>query len=99
MDPKEIAYGAVVSALASGGKRINAQVATKLVDMMLSRDPMVVEKGFKLISSNPGWLDALKNADTKIGRVVSGLAPTQPVLQLTGAVRADDKPAVKRPVH
>lgn len=98
-DPKEIAYGAVIAALSSGGKRINAQVATRLVDMMLSRDPMVVEKGFKLISSDPKWLGALRDADTKIGRVISGVTPTSPVLQLTGAVRADDqKPGVKRPI-
>lgn len=98
MDPKEIAYGAVVAALSSGGKRINAQVATKVVDMMLSRDPMVVEKGFKLISGNPKWLDALRDADTKIGRVISEAAPTSTALQLTGAARADDQPGVKRPV-
>lgn len=98
-DPHKIAYGAIVGALSTGGKRINAQVAGRLVDMMLSRDPMVVEKGFKLISSDPKWLGALRDADTKIGRVISGTAPTGTALQLTGAVRADDqKPGVERPV-
>lgn len=107
-DPKEIAYGAVVAALASGGKRINAQVASRLVDMMLSRDPMVVEKGFKLISGNPAWLGALRDADTKIGRVISEASPTSAVLQLTGAARADapqggdkrqnNQPSIQRPV-
>jgi hypothetical protein len=97
-DPKDIAIGTIVGAMSFGGRAIRTQVATKLVDMMLSRDPMVVEKGFKLISSDPKWLGALRDADTKIGRVFSQAAPTNTALQLTGAVRADDQPGVKRPV-
>lgn len=100
MDPKDMAIGAIVGGMAYGGRRIRTQVATKLVDMMLSRDPMVVEKGFKLISSDPKWLGAVRDADTKIGRVFSEAAPTNTALQLTGAVHADDqKPGVPRPVN
>lgn len=91
-DPKEIASGAIIAALASGGKRINANVATKLVEMMLSRDPAIVQKGFKAVSGNSRVMDALRDADTKIGRVIANRAPTTPVLQLAGVAKADQGP-------
>lgn len=97
MNPKEIATGALVGALASGGKRINANVASKLVDMLISRDPAVVQKGFKVLSGNSRLMDALRDADTKIGRVISSEAPVNPALQAAGVSRADNQPDVPRP--
>ena len=97
-DPKEIAYGALIGALSSGGKRINANVATKLVGMLTSRDPAVVQKGFKALSGNSRTMSALRDADTTIGRVVGSRAPVNQLLDLTGATRADDqKPGVPGP--
>jgi hypothetical protein len=67
------------------------------MDMLLSRDPAVVQKGFKYISGNSALMDALRNADTKIGRLVSQAAPTSVAPQLIGVSRADDQPNVERP--
>jgi len=98
MDPKEMALGAFTAALASKGKSVNMNVATKLAEMLVSKDPAVVQKGFKAISGDSRLMEALRAADTKIGRITSLAAPTKPVLQLTGAVSADDQPGVERPV-
>lgn len=97
-DPKEIATGALIAALASGGKKINTQVATKLAEMLISRDPAVVQKGFKAISGNSRIMDALRDADTKIGRVTSNFAPVNPALSAAGIARADDNKRAPRPV-
>jgi hypothetical protein len=97
-DPKKIAEGALITALSTGGKRINANVATKLVGMMLSRDPAVVQKGFKALSGNSRMMDALREADTKIGRVIGSMAPTGRALQSAGAVRADPGPPKPKPI-
>jgi hypothetical protein len=97
MDPKELATGALISALASGGKKVNVNVATKVAEMMLSRDPSVVKQGFKYVSGNSAFMDALRAADTKIGRLLSEAAPTNATLQMIGVSRADDQPNVKGP--
>lgn len=96
-DPKEVATGALIAALASGGKKINANVATKLAEMLVSRDPAVVQKGFKAFSGNSRFMDALRDADTKIGRVVSDFAPVNPALSAAGVARADDQKRAPRP--
>jgi hypothetical protein len=96
-DPKEVATGALIAALASGGKKINANVATKLAEMLVSRDPAVVQKGFKAFAGNSRIMDALRDADTKIGRVVSDFAPVNPALSAAGVARADDQKPTPRP--
>lgn len=98
-DPKEVATGAIVAAIASKGKSINVQVANKLVDMMLSRDPVIVQKAFKAISGNSAIMDALRDADTKIGRVFSNFIPSSEGPSAAGVARADDKNGVPGPVQ
>lgn len=95
--PTDLASGAIVALMSAGGKHINAKVASKIVDMMLSHDASVVQQGFKYLSTNPRWLEALRNADSEIGRVLSNRAPTTPFLQAAGVARADDQPGAPRP--
>lgn len=97
MNPKEVAYGAILAAVASGGKKIDARVAQKVAEMLISRDPSLLAKGLKVVSGNSRWMDVLRSADDKIARIAGDQAPVAPALQLAGVGRADDKPKVPRP--
>lgn len=92
-DPKDIAYGAILGAITKhGANKINANVAGKLIGMVTSRDPAVVQKGFKALSCDGRIMNALREADTKIGRVIGSRAPVNQTLELTGAAsRAEDQ--------
>lgn len=70
MDPKEMITGAVVAALASGGKRIDARVSQKIGEMFMSKDPMLMDRALKLVSNNPIMRKSLLDMDKRI--VASG---------------------------
>jgi hypothetical protein len=95
-DPKEIAYGALIGALATGGKKIDARVAQRVAEMLLSRDPKILAKGFKVASGNGRIMSAIRSVDNRIAAVLGENAPTSGA-QLAGIGRADDQPNVPRP--
>lgn len=70
MDPKEMATGAFIAALASGGKYVDKRVAQKLGEMFMSKDPMLMDRALKLVSNNSNMRNNLVSFDKRI--VASG---------------------------
>lgn len=83
MDPKEMVTGAVIAAIASGGKRIDARVSQKIGEMFMSKDPMLMDRALKLVSNNPIMRKSLIDMDKRI--VASGAErPAGAVPQIAG---------------
>lgn len=91
MDPKEIATGALIGALASGGKRINANLAKRVGEMLVSDDPKVLAQGIRVLTSNGKMMDALRSADNTIARVIGQQSPQIPAVQALGIGRAEEQ--------
>jgi hypothetical protein len=60
---------ALTGAAASRGARINQQVASRVAEMLTSRDPEVLARGAKAVASNEKMMNALRQASTRIGRI------------------------------
>lgn len=97
MDPKEAASGALIAALASGGKKIDARVAQRVAEMLMSRDPKVLSKGVSLVAGNGRLMSALRAADNRIATALGEQGNSVTALQAAGAGRANDKPDIPRP--
>jgi hypothetical protein len=104
MDPKEMVTGAVIAALASGGKRIDARVSQKIGEMFMSKDPMLMDRALKLVSNNPIMRKSLIDMDKRIvasgaerppGNVpaISGPQPVSPV------AAQEDSPSAPGPAY
>lgn len=89
----------LASALAATGKRgIDQRVASRVAELLTSKDPAVVQRGAQAIAASPRLLGALRTLDSGVARIGGQQAPKN-VLQATGAARADqDQPEVPRPV-
>lgn len=104
MDPKEMVTGAVIAALASGGKRIDARVSQKIGEMFMSKDPMLMDRALKLVSNNPVMRKSLIDMDKRI--VASGaerppgnvpaIAGPQPVSPVAAQ---EDSPSAPGPAY
>jgi len=104
MDPKEMATGAVIAAIASGGKRIDARVSQKIGEMFMSKDPMLMDRALKLVSNNPIMRKSLIDMDKRI--VASGAErPPGAVPMIAGpqsvnpAAAQENSPAVPGPSY
>lgn len=98
MDPKEMAAGAVISALASGGKKIDSRVAQKVGEMLVSQDPQMMLRGLKLLSRNNGMMDSLRAVDRRIAAAGSEQVPSGGAVQALAPGHAqDDQPSVPGP--
>lgn len=98
MDPKEMAAGAVMSALASGGKKIDSRVAQRVGQMLASQDPQMMLRGLKLISRNNGMMDTLRSVDRRIAAAGSEQMPSGGAVQALAPSHAqEDQPSVPGP--
>lgn len=99
MDPKEMAAGAVMSALASGGKKIDSRVAQRVGEMLVSQDPQMMLRGIRLLSRNNGMMDSLRAVDRRIAAAGSEQVPTGGAVQALSPSRAEDKqPGIQGPL-
>lgn len=63
MDPKEIGIGAVMAALAGGGRHIDQNVARRVAGMLTSTDPAVLRQGVMAVTRNQNLFNGLRRAD------------------------------------
>lgn len=99
MDPKEAAAGAILGALASGGKKIDARVAQRVGEMLVSQDPTMMLRGLKVLSRNSGMMDSLRSIDRRIALVGGEQAPTGGAVQMLSPSRADEQqPGIQGPL-
>jgi hypothetical protein len=97
-DPKEIAVGAFIAALSSGGKKVNANVMRHVADLLVSGDLSQLAKGVKIIAGNSRLLDALRATDRRIASVAGEQSSNLPAIQSGGVSRAEgDQNQVPRP--
>lgn len=63
MDPKEVGLGAVMAALAGGGRHIDQNVARRVAGMLVSTDPVVLRQGVVAVTRNQNLFNGLRRAD------------------------------------
>lgn len=98
MDPKEITAGAVIGALASGGKRIDARVAQRVGEMLVSQNPEMLRRGIKLLSRNQGMMDSMRAVDRRIAAAGGEQLPTGGAVQALSPSHAqENQPTVPGP--
>jgi hypothetical protein len=81
-----IATGAGVFAAARSGakfagQRIDQKVSRRVAEMLASDDPKVLQKGLRVISSNPRFMQAMRAADDYAARVGGLESSGVPLLQ------------------
>jgi hypothetical protein len=91
MDPKEAASGALIAALSSGGKRIDARVMQRVAEMLVSNDPQVLTRGMQIVARQGNLMQALRATDRRIAAAGAENVPTGLAVQAPGAGRADDQ--------
>lgn len=71
IDPKSIFFGAIlVGGVRGAAHRLDARVAEKVADMLISKDPTIFAKGIATVAREPKLLDALRataNASARVG--------------------------------
>lgn len=99
MDPKEAAAGAILSALASGGKKVDARIAQRVGEMLVSQDPAMMLRGLKVLSRNNSMMDSLRGIDRRISLVGGGQIPTGGAVQMLSTGRAEgNQPDINGPL-
>jgi len=98
-DPQQMIYGGIIAALSSGGKRIDANVARHVANLLTSNDPARLQRGVQIIARSNQLLNSLRRFDLGAARIAGGEqgGTAAPVLQSMGIGRADDEPNVPRP--
>jgi hypothetical protein len=81
-----LTYGAV-----RGQRGIDARVARRVADMLVSNDPRVLTRGLQIVTRQHRFLQNLRSADQAIARAGSGQASGAPALQAAGIGRAEDQ--------
>jgi len=92
LDPKTVGVGALVTAISTGGKRIDARVAQKVAELLMSNEPSRLLAGATIIAKSEKLFENLRSFDRKIaatgGQQTGGMVPrTAPLVQ--GPARAD----------
>lgn len=97
MDPKEMATGAIIGAIASGGKKIDQRVMQNVAKMLVSDDPKLLSKGIQSLAKNYGFMSALRSTDQRIAKAAAQEAHKVPAMQSMGMSRAEGDQDVPRP--
>lgn len=103
-NPQSIFTAAFVGGLARGAaskanQRIDQNVARRVADMLASPDPATLQRGVAIVSRNPRFLNALREADVSLARAGSAQVPTGGGPQMLVPGRADEQqPGVPGPL-
>lgn len=102
LNPGNIMTAAFVGGAARGlaskaNQRIDQNVARRVAEMLTSQDPRVLQRGMRIVASQPRMLESLRRADTALARISGEQSGGAPALQAAGVGRAEDQPNVPRP--
>lgn len=86
--PGEMTMGALVAALASGGRHVDQRVATRVARMLASDDPAVLARGVRAVANSQNFLNSLRHTDARITMAGSQHTPTVPLPTGTSPVGA-----------
>ena len=92
MDPREIAAGAVLAAISTGGKKIDQRVALRVAQLLTSNNPQQLQLGITLVGRNERMLENLRGVDRRIAAAGSQQTPNMaPAMQGAVPSRAQDE--------
>lgn len=99
MDPHEMAYGAVLAAISSGGKKIDARVAQRVAQLLVSQDPRQLQLGITIAARNTRMLDNMRGFDRRVAGASGEGVPKIGVsaAQSPSVAGASDQPEIPRP--
>jgi hypothetical protein len=91
-DPQQMIYGGLLAALSSGGKRIDANVARQVANLLTSNDPARLQRGIQIIARSNQFMNALRRFDPRVARI-GGSQQGGVSVPIQGAmpVRAEDE--------
>ena len=99
-DPQSMTIAAMSAALLAGRRGIDARVARRVAEMLVSDDPQVLLNGIRMVARNQRFLDGLRSADRRIASVGAAETP-KGVFSAQGVVpsyaQGDQNPDVKGP--
>lgn len=99
-DPQSMTIAAMSAALLAGRRGIDARVARRVAEMLVSDDPQVLLNGIRMVARNQRFLDGLRSADRRIASVGAAETP-KGVFSAQGIVpshaQSDQNPDVKGP--
>lgn len=99
-DPQSMTIAAMSAALLAGRRGVDARVARRVAEMLVSDDPKVLLNGIRMVARNQRFLDGLRSADRRIASVGAAETP-KGVFSAQGVVpsyaQGDQNPDVKGP--
>lgn len=79
-DPQSMLQTAIAGAFVARGRNTDQRVARRVAEMLVSRDPAILQRGLMLVARNQGIMNAIRSVDQQIGRAAgqqgTGLAPS-----------------------
>lgn len=73
-DPKGMAYGLLLVGLSRGQRAIDARVAQRVAEMLLSEDPAMIQKAARMVASNKTLLETVKGAGDYLTKAIGPAA-------------------------
>lgn len=79
LDPRHIIAGALVlGAVRHGAHKIDQRVAERVAEMLMSDDPRILARGYKIVTNSPIWFEALRTVSNMTGRqLAEHIGPTR----------------------
>lgn len=74
-DPQTMTLAAMSAALVAGRRGIDARVARRVAEMLVSDDPQVILRGIRTVARSDRFMDGLRVADRKIASVGAQESP------------------------
>lgn len=86
-DPKAMTYGLLLAGLSRGQRAIDARVAQRVAEMLLSEDPAMIQKAARMVASNKTLLESVKGAGDYLTKAIGPAANENVARPLETTVR------------
>lgn len=73
-DPNAMAYGLLLAGLSRGQRAIDARVAKRVAEMLISEDPAMIQKASRIVASNKTLLESVKSANDYVVKAIGPAA-------------------------
>lgn len=93
LDPKALTIAALTYGARRGQGALNERMARRIAEMLVSRDPQVMQRALRLVGQHPSAVNSLRSfsqAVTRLSASGAGSAMAQPSQPLTGTITRRD---------
>lgn len=73
-DPESATKALLIAGLSRGARAIDARVAQRVAEMLLSQDPAVIQKAARMVAKNKPLLESIKSANDYITKAIGPAA-------------------------